>query len=182
MNPRKQELYDEGVEMAEAFLNRNRLRLPAWQIDPTLEHRGLYTPDLVRVNLSNCLLPVGTPGYSWSFPGYKADNTPVGVVAHETGHHVHYLMGMSGVPAGWYREPVSGYEPNWAEMVAETFKLMITNPDLLRQACPERWGTVTLAWGLKPVHDLEWRRVLEDRGAHPRITAAAENWVGRARR
>lgn len=180
VNPLKQELYEEGINLAEAFLDLNNLHYPAWQIDPTLQHRGEYTPDLVRTNLDNCLLPVGVPGYQWSFPGYKADNTPLGVVAHETGHHVHHVLGYPSVPPYWYRgEPVTNYEPNWAESWAETIKLMITNPNLLREGKPLRWDHLE-DLGLKAVHDTPWRQVLETRGAHPRIVAAAGNWVSRA--
>lgn len=179
----KHDLYEEGVALAEAFLELNALRFPAWVLNSALEHRGLYEADheRVSVNLSNCLVPVSNPGYSWSFPGYKADNTPIGVVAHETGHHVHHLLGWHGVPAHWYRKPVSGYEPNWAESVAETIRLLITNPNLVRESVPDRFEVVTEKWGLEPVHDLPWRDVLEARGAHPRIVLAADRWVQRKR-
>lgn len=179
----KEELYRQGVALAEGFLEVNGLRFPSWALNSSLPHRGLYEPPLERVsvNLENCLLPVRVPGYSWSFPGYKADNTPVGVVAHETGHHVHHLLGLSAVPAGWYRKRVSGYEPNWIESAAETLKLLITNPNLLREGAPVRYGVVVNTWGLTPPHDTPWREVLEGRGAHPRIVAAAGNWVTRGR-
>lgn len=183
MNPRKLELYERGVADAEAFLERNELRFPAWVLNPGLDGRGLYEAreERVSVNLHNCTLPPDTPGYSWSFPGYKVDASPYGVVCHETGHHVHHLLGWSGVPAGWYRKRVSGYEPNWTESTAETLKLLIGNPDLLRVGVSARWEIVTGPWGLKPVHSRPWREVLEERGAHPRLLRAAENWVNRTR-
>lgn len=179
MNLVKQALYDEGIAMCEAWLEHNGLRFPAWTVDPTLEHRGQYEPERVRINLDNCLHPVGVPGYSWSFPGYKADNTPIGVLAHETGHHAHYLLGYPPVPAYWYRgKPVSGYEPNFAESFAETIKLLITNPNLLREGRRDRFEHLE-DLGLRALHDAPWRRILEARSAHPRIIQAAENWVSR---
>lgn len=183
MNPEKLRLYHGGVDAAEAFLNRNDLRFPTWTLDPALDLRGRYEPQLERVsvNLSNCALPVGVPGHRWSFPGYKADVTPGGVVAHETGHHVHFLLGYPAVTTDWYRKKISGYEPNWAESVAESVRLLISNPELLREGTPARWGVMTGTWGLQPVHDRPWRQVLEGQGAHPRIVVAAENWVRRTR-
>src|SRR5690349_1436766 len=103
---------DEAAEQAEAivqeFCEANRLELPSIQRRDCRGYRGYYRAhrhhiDSVagrRIPASmfwigyvywdphGCKRPVKTPGYAWSFTGYKADNTAPGVIAHEVGHHV----------------------------------------------------------------------------------------------
>jgi hypothetical protein len=149
---------------------------------------GLYYDGHVFVNLPRCALPVHKPAVrSWSWPGWKTDRTPVGVVAHETGHHVEWALRRAGRPqygtawrtllADTKRQTVSGYEPVPSEAWAETLRLFILNPDLLRRALEARYAFVT-GLGLRPVPRLlrkGWRAVL----ANPAYYPAGERWTGK---
>jgi hypothetical protein len=149
---------------------------------------GLYYDGHVFVNLPRCALPVQKPAVrSWSWPGWKTDRTPVGVVAHETGHHVEWALRRAGrldrAKGLEWRDllettrgrTVSGYEPVPDEAWAETLRLFILNPDLLRRALEARYAFVT-GLGLRPVSRLlrkGWRAVL----ANPAYYPAGERWV-----
>jgi hypothetical protein len=173
------QLLELGQSLAGAVLGRSDIALPAYRIyDPRhrLPDRGWYRSGVVSINLPVCRPATRTPGYAWSFPGYKADTTPTGVVAHEVGHHVDAVMRV-GELRGWDRETrVSSYEPNRDEAFAEAFKLFVTNPDLLRVGRPRRWELL-IGLGLDPGDLTPWDEVLTDRGAHPRFVAAARNWI-----
>lgn len=138
--------------------------------------KGFYRRGTVFINLPRCRPATRTPGYSWSFPGYKADLTPVGVVAHEVGHYIDEQLNFPQL-RGWSGErSVTSYEPNRRERFAEAVKLFITNPDLLRVGRPVRHALL-LDLGLRPLHDAPWRDVLRERGAHERFFDAAQKWI-----
>lgn len=150
---------------------------------------GWYWRGALFVNLKRSRVPVKAPGFSWSFTGFKADLTAPGILAHETGHHVHFELekrlstelrkGLMDC-LGYLKDnetAVSGYEPNLHEVMAEAMRLFIMNPTLLREGRPERFRFLTDHLGLRALHDAPWRDVL--RNAHPRIIAAAEGWIKR---
>jgi len=150
---------------------------------------GWYTfiDSTMFVNLKKSRTPVKTPGFQWSYTGFKADLTAPGILAHETGHHIHRIMSIRNDDLGIRKmvdfiytsvegeRSVSGYEPNAYEVFAESTRLFILNPELLRLGRPKRWSMLTDRLGLKPPHDVHWRHVLKH--AHPRIIAAAEKWI-----
>lgn len=180
------ELWQLGVTLANQVLDASTLRRPEYRNDHAYFRRGtnnhglhgFYRSGVIYSNPDRNLLPVRTPGYAWSFPGYKADKTPVGVVCHEVGHWLDDLFRHPRYD--WGREAaVSGYEPNRAERFAEACRLLQTNPQLLRLGRPRRWGTLVDDLGLVPAHDLPWDEVLRARGAHDRFLAAARNWITR---
>jgi hypothetical protein len=149
---------------------------------------GLYYDGYVFVNVPVTAAPVKEPNHrSWSWPGWKTDRTAKGVVAHEVGHYVahKFLPRSQEMSAQWRsllqacRKPVSGYEPVPSEAWAETMRLFILNPDLLRKAIPFRYNFV-LEQGLRPVERLlkkGWKRVL----GNDNYVAAAERWIGAVR-
>jgi hypothetical protein len=153
---------------------------------------GLYYAGHVFVNLPRCAMPVHKPAVrSWSWPGWKTDRTPVGVVAHETGHHVEYAMRVDkrldrdngsawrALLATTKGRTVSGYEPVPDEAWAETLRVFILNPDILRRALPARYAFITDC-GLRAVPRLlrkGWRAVL----ANPAYADAATRWIDGAR-
>jgi len=184
------DLYDYGLGLCLRALARNELPPPTYgTVHPYFSRgndgwglKGFYRDGHVFVNLAKTQRAVRTPGYSWSFPGYKADVTPVGVVAHETGHHVDALTGRRPTTIWRSEARVSSYEPDREEAFAESFKLFVTNPDLLRAGRPLRWGHLTVTLGLDPGSLVPWDEVLEKRGAHEKILRAAKNWVARGSR
>lgn len=153
--------------------------------------KGWYWDGVVFVNLKRSRCPVRVPGFAWSYTGFKADLTAPGVLAHEVGHHVHRELEKASGSAGVLcllralaelalREaPVSGYEPNEHEVMAEACRLFILNPELLRAGRPARFSFLT-GLGLRPLHSVPWQDVL--RNAHPRVVAAAVTWIGKKQR
>lgn len=185
----KPTLLEAGVYLGDVFLQDHPdVSRPTLEVHWPKPHRhperGWYRPGRITVNLPRCRPPTRTPGFAWSFPGYKADMTPIGVYTHELGHHVEEELqprvSDPWVTDSWMLEPpVSGYEPNFTEAFAEAFRLFLTNPSLLREGRPRRWSTLTVELGLVPstLATIPWDEVLTQRGAHERFIAAARNWV-----
>lgn len=168
------------LDREQANRARRKLLLPHWFGSYQRPWEGGWSA--IALDLKKCRPATRVPGFSWSYPGFKADLTPLGVFCHETGHHVDYTFDPDGISRlrPWRdvvdsEEDVSGYEPNYCESFAEALRLFITNPDLLRVGRPERWEYLTSGLGLMPLHTHTWRRVLQK--AHPKFKAAAENWI-----
>jgi hypothetical protein len=154
----------------------------------TGRYTGLYYDHWVFVNVPHTAMPVQKPAVrAWSWPGWKTDRTALGVVAHEVGHHVECVWGPP-LSRRWAEElkrnrkrPISGYEPTAGEAWAETLRLFILNPDLLRLGAPWRYRLLTGdAFLLKPIARLlkkGWRKVLNN----PNYEPAAERWLGSAK-
>lgn len=196
----KQSLFEEGLKRAVHWLRTHNLSEPDFVFDndkdanryrKNLIHKTWYGchyvergKSLLVVNVKKCRVATRIPGWSWTFPGYKADLTPYGVVCHEFGHHVDsaYYGGQKEISSMnmWKEvvdneEEISGYEPNYCESFAEAFRLFLTNPNLLKVARPERYGFFTDTLKFDAPHNYSWKLVLKH--AHPRIIQAAENWI-----
>lgn len=173
----------EAVSHVKLFLQHNNVNEPTinscapkhtlnkWQ------GYGLYVNGNIHVNLKRAKTPVKTPGFSWTYTGYKADLTCAGILAHETGHYVHDVLGKAAdafLQIVGDEPSVSSYEPTVGESIAEAFKLFILNPSLLREGRPRR-AKFFDETNLSPVVDVHWREVL--RHAHPKLINAAEKWI-----
>jgi len=149
---------------------------------------GWYRDGFVFVNLPKCAKPVANPfANRRSYPGNKTDRTPVGVVAHETGHHVEEsLYGRRLTPhhgEKWRAlikktKAISGYEPVPSESWAETLRLFILNPDLLRRAVPGRYDFVTQDAGLIPYVQQDYAAVVNN---HPAYVANLDSWIAKTK-
>lgn len=163
-----------SVELCTEFLQLNNLTVPKYVIfrqeSSPGGYCGLYTNNLIRVWASNVAKIAFVPFMrSWSYPGYKVDRTGMGVVAHETGHHVvketGLLRKLSAELSHTLRyEKLTGYEPNLDEMLAETLRIFILNPDLLRKIAPNRYKFLVDA-GLKPLIKDDWETVMKNADA-----------------
>ena len=154
----------------------------------------------IFVNVDKSTKPVKVRGRIWSFPGHKTDRTAAGILAHETGHHASRILAerlyrktmvatnaseLMQLSIGYYKpwqallektKPITSYEPVPDEAFAETARLFILNPNLLRRGNPARYEFLTKELGLKPVVTYSWRKVL---GSAPDfIYAAAEKYAG----
>lgn len=118
-----------------------------------------------------CTKPTKTPGFCWSYPNYFVDKTCYGVLLHEFGHYVHYLLSHPVIPI---ETPITSYEPDEGERFAETMKIFVGNPDLLKHSNPRRYNFL-LKLGLKPSKKSSWKILLKD--AHPRFIKAVENRI-----
>lgn len=124
---------------------------------------GLYSGNEIWVNVKDSSAPVKARGRAWSYPGNKTDRTASGIAFHELGHHVYRHLSMNAplwraVVDGAKNEVVSGYEPVYEESFAETCRLFSSNPDLLRLACPKRYGYILQY--ISPWHNATWKEVL----------------------
>lgn len=138
-----------------------------------------YARKLIRVAYPFCKNPVRVPVRSWTFPGWKSDLTVGGVLSHELGHWVDYQMGWLSRSRSWLRvlrleSPLTSYEPSPEEAWAESFRLFSTNPGLLLEGRPLRYGFISEA-GLKPAFSTPWQEILSL--AHPRFHEVARKWV-----
>jgi hypothetical protein len=155
------------------------------------KHRltGFYEPKqhLILVNLKTVAKPVPRPRpRNWSYPGYKSDRTAVGVVCHEGGHYIqdmlHHRCDLSSwnhkVDEDWREllrscsKQVSSYEPIPDEAFAETMRLFILNPEMLRLGIPQRYDFIC-ELGLVPSEMRSYQEVLD---GNPYYIQAAENW------
>lgn len=188
--------YIQALQQCKEFLAENRIREPARWSDKITARAGycrlygLYDPKrggTISVNLKISRPPVKTPGFQWTYTGWKADLTAPGILAHEMGHHVDHCIRVSMSKQDWKNtrsiwaavcksEPrVSSYEPNASEAFAESMKLFVLNPNLLKEGRPNRYKFLTRLLELQPIHDLGWKSVLQH--AHPKIISAAEKWI-----
>lgn len=186
----KQAIYNVGLNICKEFLDINGIAHAKYHTGVVphsfnkWQATGLQCQDKVWVDLAKCSTPRFVKSRNWSWPGYKVDKTPAGVVAHETGHYVvwcmrqDYSMGMNTFakdfdahplidwPKIMRGKPVSGYEPTSEEAFAETMRLFILNPDLLRAGWPGRYNFLVDAIGMKPAHSHTWREVFSHAPAH----------------
>lgn len=174
--PTKSEMWEAGIVHAGKFCQANGLPEPTitqtavkdWPFGTCAYYR--MTPD-GKGKVVVCVqktASVGTAAQAWSYPGYVADRTPYGVIAHEIGHHVDYLMGGNkgaywsdygvGIRAVSAEPPITSYAPNTAEWFAEMARLFITNPALLKAIRPKTYGLLIMQ--LKPVETRGWEEVL----------------------
>lgn len=101
---------------------------------------------------------------NWNWPCSTTDREPMGVLCHELGHHVDWLVGekkeryssdYSGkvrIAAG--EAQISGYCPDDSEWFAEMFRVFVLNPNLLEQLRPDTFDILSRVW--KPVDCLGW--------------------------
>ena len=175
----KPENLQYGLDVIAKFCKVNKIKLPKFKDNSKICEYGFYLfgSSTITYNLKRSRVPVKTPGFSWSYTGYKADLTVAGVLAHEFGHYLDDTLKMPSKKIKkeiGKEKKVSSYEPNTMEVFAESVKLFVLNPDLLRVGRPKRYKFL-IALGLKPVIADTWQTVLGN--AHPKFIAAATNWA-----
>ena len=164
----KDELAERSVKHIQNFLQMNNLPVPEFVMSeyPDAKNKfqktGHYSrkEGKVYLNAANTRNPVMKPGgMQWSYPGYKVDKTPLGVLAHEIGHHIDHTMKFDENTFPYKGEKVTGYEPTVHEAIAESLRLFMLNPDLLHTIAPKRYQFF-LDNGLKPTVKQSWKEVL----------------------
>lgn len=187
----KEDSFYQGITYTYRFLKKNKLSYPKKILTESKQSKwrsyGWYQfqTHTLCVNLNKTRCPVKNPGFAWSYTGFKADLTPVGVLAHEIGHHVHNAITPNRIAhkellklirkVSKNESSVSSYEPNSYEVFAESMRLFILNPELLREGRPVRWTLLHECCNLQPMHDIHWREILKN--AHPKIINSVENWI-----
>ena len=164
----KDELAERSVKHIQNFLQMNNLPVPEFVMSeyPDAKNKfqktGHYSrkEGKVYLNAANTRNPVMKPGgMQWSYPGYKVDKTPLGVLAHEIGHHIDHTIKFDENSFPYKGEKVTGYEPTVHEAIAESLRLFMLNPDLLHTIAPKRYQFF-LDNGLKPTVKQSWKDVL----------------------
>lgn len=181
----KQRLYDIGDQLITEFLKINNIEKPIISINNNLRGRGIFyiKSKNIKINLKKCVLATKTPQYSWSFPGYKSDNTPIGVLAHEVGHYIFEIKKNKEITTklneiiNSNEKSITSYDKNNTihEAFAEMFKLFITNPDLLKKGRPLRYNFLINVMGLKPVINSNYIDAFKY--ANERYIVASQNWI-----
>jgi len=181
VNCSKTQLMNLAIELNSKFLQLNSMVPPQLKISKSKCKNtfGLYyfKQKKIEIFVEKCRLATKVPGFSWSYPGYTADLTHIGVLSHEMGHYVDVIL---KVPVKTKlliaKNPrITSYEPNSSEAFAETIKLFITNPDLLQKISPKRYSILIDDLKLIPVISDSWDKVLHH--AHPKFKAAIINKI-----
>lgn len=174
----KEGLYKEGISLVKEFLELNSIALPSFKRTNEKKFSGYYFNKIVFINVPKTALPTLKPKHQrWSYPGYKIDKTAVGVVAHETGHYIDELGGLKSRSNKWAElsliKPISGYDgSSQIEAFAETMRLFILNPNLLKLGNPARYDFIIENLFLKPSKTLPWKSILP-----VEFHTAATNWL-----
>lgn len=183
-----------GYDLIKRFCEVNGLEVPEIRIADRATWAfsvcAYYRPTYIAICIEKCAL-VGKAGMQWSFPGYIADRTPYGVLAHEIGHHVDVMRGRTArMREGTYfseystairkesgEKKLTSYCPNDAEWFAEMMRLFITNPTMLATLRPR---TFNILWnvGFRHVEPRPWNEVLAE--APSRTWDMAHKHMGRA--
>lgn len=174
------ELYNRGVRTVREFCRLNSLPQPNIKAVPKVKWVvnacAFYRPDVgperkhtlpghvagINICIAECAYPAGEDlSRNWSWPGSMVDRTPFGVLVHECGHHVDWML---GTDKGRYwsdvcyrvkdasgEEGITSYaKTNTMEWFAEAMRLYIGNPSLLAALRPKTSGEI-FRLGLKPL-------------------------------
>jgi hypothetical protein len=196
----REQIYQYGLPLMRRFFEANGISIPAFyrysdthlmteRMREELELKsqvsdgasyGLYFDSNVFVNVTKSRLPVQNPGgMAWSYPCWKTDRTAIGILAHECGHHADEETGLPGRSKQWKEvcekgRKLTSYEPKIYEAWAETMRLFILNPDLLRLGIPHRYKFITEVVKLIPSETRPWQEVLYN---HTAYVYAGEKWI-----
>jgi hypothetical protein len=183
----KEELFNIGLELVKDFCHLNNIPEPnSIKLSKAkCSWRGVYYYDSKSIVLyeNSIKQPTKIPGYKWSFPGYKADITPIGVISHELGHHIENILKIKCNILRKFaidKKRISSYEPSAEEAFAETMRLFITNPTFLKILSPERYNILINDLKLKPIITDNWDEVLKY--AHKKHIIAIENRINKSKK
>jgi hypothetical protein len=188
--------YDEArtPERRDTYESRVLARLESGPYQGT--GTGWYKNGVIFVSLQKASRLIVEPRFqNWSHPHYRVDREPAGVVCHEGGHHVQALLRKAGRfdERGWIRaclastvkkspyrnraalKRVTNYEPVWDEAFAESMRLFILNPGLLKAGLLSRYDFIEKDCGLYPHLNPDWRKLLSE--FSPTYTLQAEKWI-----
>jgi len=149
----------------------NNIALPTVEVldhrpEGARQHEGLYKWSSKTVQIYSVGCPVNS---DQSWPRWLRDYSPLGVLAHEYGHHVHQELKRKRVDRLFYdcrcsvEQPVSVYaRTENDEDFAEAIRLFITNPYLLQEKCPRRYEFLTDTLKLVQIDWRDWKTCLDN--------------------
>lgn len=173
-------LKQEGINIINKFCELNNIPIPkiSFTTDKHEKFHGFYVwnSSEITIIINRCTKPALNPGFKWSFPHYFVDRTVLGVICHEFGHYLHEYLGFPRMKK--LGEPITGYEPDVYERFAETIRIFLTNPDLLKQYNKKRYDFLTIDLKLIPIHDIDWKLQLNKYGnVNEKYIKACENRI-----
>ena len=174
----KEELEKIGEKYIYEFCDKNNIKPPKIKYYQKEEYNaaGFYEwgSGIINICLENCTEEYNKPGYNWSHRYYFFDNEPCGVLCHEFGHYLDdYLFnGFIHIPK---QNKVSNYEPDILERFAETTRLFILNPDLLKEYNYERYNIFIDRYNLKPIFNHTWKELYKINNMDIKYFKATEN-------
>lgn len=177
MTEKQQARFKEAVLVLKEFCELNNIPKP--KIGFYTSHGGdcgYYDSrkKCLWIDPSACAREVANPAMrSWSHPHYFTDRTVYGVLHHEFGHYVHEWLKFPRLPK---EKQITSYEPNGGERFAETMKLFLGNPQLLKEYDPGRYAKM-LALGLKPLHCRSWTDVMAEDSMSDRFVIRAKQKI-----
>jgi hypothetical protein len=188
-------LHLQALKLCTEFCELNQIPMPTVQQKKAVRVKGkrnvtagYYSPHrlVIQVYVELCNPPSRSP-YAWTWPGYTADLTVLGVLAHELGHHWHWTRPESQtmhpftlcMTSTWkplavmyskevkpYEKPVTSYgATNSSEGIAEAFKVFVTNPTLLLALHPFHYAFF-MRRGLQPAVTSHWSEILSESQRH----------------
>lgn len=188
MNAMKARLLLRGLGTVIKVSEMNSIPAPLFRLNTKMRAAGLYSAIptegywLIQINTKLCRVPIASSA-SYTWPRYTVDMTPYGVLCHEFGHHWHRTHPEYKRITHVFRsirradiEPaVTDYaKTNTHEDIAESVRVFVLNPDLLRVLNPFRWAALK-KFGLKPLETRPWAEILEEEGAPERFAYAIRN-------
>lgn len=163
---------DHTIDVINRFCETNVVPLPRFvaSADGRLRASRVYATYRRETRLITVYLDKTTRHESIrdSFPRSRLDFSTLGCACHELGHHVNEVRGWSAVARDFYDTHVkermlSPYaHMSRHEDFAETFRLFVTNPDLLEAYRPRRFEFMKSVMRLSPIEDRKWRDVIGD--------------------
>lgn len=175
----KLELAEIGIKYVKEFCDLNKISYPKFVIDKNTFQEdccGGYGNKTIYVYIKACSNEFDIPGYGWSHRHYFVDREPCGVIAHEFGHYIHDIMTNKELVLPSENVLITNYEiVNHHERFAETFKLFLLNPNLLKEFAPQRYKVLIEKLKLKPIFTETWMELMEKNNMHPKHIKAAQN-------
>lgn len=162
----KQDLFCLAKAHVAKFCDLNNLSFPLITINNNIENYGYYKYNdqngYICLNYKSCKNPMFKPtGRLQSFPGNKTDRTIAGVLCHEVGHYIDFTtrneinLSMKFRDLYGVENTITSYDLMDIERVAESFRLFILNPMLLKAGRPRTFEILNSYF--KPVHNWPWK-------------------------
>lgn len=164
----KEKLFKESQLLCREFFICNNLSVPE-----IVEKQHYLKPNatgyydnyrqIVHINLNKCKKPESEYSQNYTFPGWRYDSTPLGVLAKQCGYHLDNILENPSLDKTWcniFESSIFKKDESYLNDFSECVRLFITNPGLLKRGRPQKWQYFTKYLKIKPVFDLNWDEIL----------------------
>lgn len=184
-NPSKKQMeFDKWSFLCTWFCYYNNHHSPTISISNTIHAPARYfiKSDEIKINIDKCEY-IKDKRYG-NFIASPNDCSVGGAMCHEIGHFCHESMtdNVKNKLESWISDArtkekaVNPYaSSNIHEDIAETFRLFIMNPDLLKLGRPIRYDIMQQKLSYKPIHHVSYDLVLKNAGSE--ILKKCNDWI-----